>query len=105
MTSNPEVRKVTFTGSTEVGRLLSAAVVGTRSRSSRWNSAATRPFIVFDDADLDAAVGGAIVSESTATRARPRVSRQPALRPGRCLRGLRRDAGGRGGQTQSRERL
>jgi succinate-semialdehyde dehydrogenase/glutarate-semialdehyde dehydrogenase len=62
MTSNPDVRKVTFTGSTEVGRLLmkqSASTVKKLSLELGGNA----PFIVFDDADLDAAVEGAIVSK------------------------------------------
>jgi succinate-semialdehyde dehydrogenase / glutarate-semialdehyde dehydrogenase len=62
MTSNPEVRKVTFTGSTEVGRLLmkqSAATIKKLSLELGGNA----PFLVFDDADLDAAVEGAIISK------------------------------------------
>ena len=62
MTSNSDVRKVTFTGSTEVGRLLmkqSASTVKKLSLELGGNA----PFIVFDDADLDAAVEGAIVSK------------------------------------------
>jgi succinate-semialdehyde dehydrogenase/glutarate-semialdehyde dehydrogenase len=62
MTSNPIVRKVTFTGSTEIGKLLmqqSAATVKKTSMELGGNA----PFIVFDDADLDAAVDGAIMSK------------------------------------------
>ena len=62
MTSNPEVRKVTFTGSTEVGRLLmkqSATTIKKLSLELGGNA----PFMVFDDADLDAAVEGAIISK------------------------------------------
>ena len=62
MTANPAVRKVTFTGSTEVGRTLmkqSAATVKKLSLELGGNA----PFIVFDDADLDAAVEGAMVSK------------------------------------------
>ena len=62
MTSNPDVRKITFTGSTEVGRLLmkqSSATVKKLSLELGGNA----PFIVFDDADLDAAVEGAIISK------------------------------------------
>ncbi len=62
MTSNPVVRKLSFTGSTEVGRLLmqqSATTVKKLSLELGGNA----PFIVFDDADLDAAVEGAIVSK------------------------------------------
>ncbi|OWW21776.1 NADP-dependent succinate-semialdehyde dehydrogenase [Noviherbaspirillum denitrificans] len=62
MTSNPTVRKLSFTGSTEVGRLLmqqSAATVKKLSLELGGNA----PFIVFDDADLDAAVEGAMASK------------------------------------------
>lgn len=62
MTSNPTVRKLSFTGSTAVGRLLmqqSAATVKKLSLELGGNA----PFIVFDDADLDAAVEGAIASK------------------------------------------
>ena len=62
MTSNPDVRKITFTGSTEVGRLLmkqSSATIKKLSLELGGNA----PFIVFDDADLDAAVEGAIISK------------------------------------------
>ena len=62
MTSNPIVRKLTFTGSTDIGRLLmeqSAPTVKKLSLELGGNA----PFIVFDDADLDAAVEGAIASK------------------------------------------
>lgn len=62
MTSNPLVRKLSFTGSTEVGRLLmeqSASSIKKVSMELGGNA----PFIVFEDADLDAAVEGAIVSK------------------------------------------
>ncbi|MFT0531550.1 NADP-dependent succinate-semialdehyde dehydrogenase [Castellaniella hirudinis] len=62
MTGNPLVRKLTFTGSTEIGRLLmqqSAATVKKVSMELGGNA----PFIVFDDADLDAAVEGAMASK------------------------------------------
>ena len=60
MTSNPIVRKLSFTGSTEIGKLLmqqSAATVKKVSMELGGNA----PFIVFDDADLDAAVEGAML--------------------------------------------
>jgi succinate-semialdehyde dehydrogenase/glutarate-semialdehyde dehydrogenase len=60
MTSNPTIRKLTFTGSTEVGKLLMAACAGTVKRTS-MELGGNAPFIVFDDADLDAAVAGAII--------------------------------------------
>jgi succinate-semialdehyde dehydrogenase / glutarate-semialdehyde dehydrogenase len=62
MTANPDVRKLTFTGSTEVGRILmkqSAETVKKLSLELGGNA----PFIVFDDADLNAAVEGAIASK------------------------------------------
>jgi succinate-semialdehyde dehydrogenase/glutarate-semialdehyde dehydrogenase len=62
MTSNPKVRKVTFTGSTEVGKKLMAQCAGTVKKLS-LELGGNAPFIVFDDADLDAAVQGAIASK------------------------------------------
>ncbi|MBV9491954.1 MAG: NADP-dependent succinate-semialdehyde dehydrogenase [Verrucomicrobia bacterium] len=62
MTSNPDVRKVTFTGSTEVGRLLMKQSADTIKKLS-LELGGNAPFIVFDDADLDAAVEGAIASK------------------------------------------
>jgi succinate-semialdehyde dehydrogenase/glutarate-semialdehyde dehydrogenase len=62
MTSNPVVRKVTFTGSTEVGKKLMAQSASTLKKLS-MELGGNAPFIVFDDADLDAAVAGAIASK------------------------------------------
>lgn len=62
MTANPLVRKLTFTGSTEVGKKLMADCAGTVKRTS-MELGGNAPFIVFDDADLDAAVEGAIASK------------------------------------------
>ena len=62
MTSNPTVRKLTFTGSTEVGKKLMAQCAGTLKKLS-LELGGNAPFIVFDDADLDAAVQGAIASK------------------------------------------
>jgi succinate-semialdehyde dehydrogenase/glutarate-semialdehyde dehydrogenase len=62
LTSNPLVRKVTFTGSTEVGKQLMARCATTTKRVSLELSG-NAPFIVFDDADLDAAVQGLIASK------------------------------------------
>ncbi len=62
MTSNPIVRKVTFTGSTEVGKLLMAQCAGTVKKMS-LELGGNAPFIVFDDADLDQAVEGAMASK------------------------------------------
>jgi succinate-semialdehyde dehydrogenase / glutarate-semialdehyde dehydrogenase len=62
MTGNPTVRKVTFTGSTEVGKKLMAQCAGTVKKLS-LELGGNAPFIVFDDADLDAAVQGALASK------------------------------------------
>jgi succinate-semialdehyde dehydrogenase/glutarate-semialdehyde dehydrogenase len=62
MTSNPAVRKVTFTGSTEVGKKLMAQCAGTVKKIT-MELGGNAPFIVFEDADLDAAVVGAIASK------------------------------------------
>jgi succinate-semialdehyde dehydrogenase/glutarate-semialdehyde dehydrogenase len=62
MTSNPTVRKLSFTGSTEIGRLLMKQVAPTIKKLS-LELGGNAPFIVFDDADLDAAAEGAIVSK------------------------------------------
>jgi len=60
LTSNPIVRKLTFTGSTEVGKLLVEQCAATMKRTS-MELGGNAPFIVFDDADLDEAVRGAII--------------------------------------------
>lgn len=62
MTSNPIVRKVTFTGSTEIGKVLLRQCAETVKKTS-MELGGNAPFIVFDDADLDAAVEGAIASK------------------------------------------
>ena len=62
MTSNPIVRKLTFTGSTPVGKQLMAACAKTVKRTS-MELGGNAPFIVFDDADLDAAIQGALASK------------------------------------------
>ncbi len=59
---NPKVRKLTFTGSTEVGRILLRQAADQVMKCS-MELGGNAPFIVFDDADLDAAVEGAIVSK------------------------------------------
>ena len=62
MTGNPQVRKLSFTGSTAVGkRLMAQCAEGIKRLSLELGGNA--PFIVFDDADLDAAVAGAIASK------------------------------------------
>ncbi|WP_089726759.1 succinate-semialdehyde dehydrogenase [Candidatus Thiosymbion oneisti] len=62
LTANPIVRKLSFTGSTQVGRLLMRQCAGTVKKLS-LELGGNAPFIVFDDADLDAAVAGAIQSK------------------------------------------
>ncbi|MEM7503241.1 MAG: NAD-dependent succinate-semialdehyde dehydrogenase [Pseudomonadota bacterium] len=62
LTSSDIVRKLTFTGSTAVGKQLIAACAGTVKRTS-MELGGNAPFIVFDDADLDAAVQGAVMSK------------------------------------------
>jgi succinate-semialdehyde dehydrogenase/glutarate-semialdehyde dehydrogenase len=62
MTANPLVRKVTFTGSTAIGKLLMRQSADTVKKLS-LELGGNAPFIVFDDADLDAAVEGAMASK------------------------------------------
>jgi len=62
LTANPAVRKLSFTGSTEVGRLLMRQCADTVKKLS-LELGGNAPFIVFDDADLDAAVEGAVQSK------------------------------------------
>ena len=62
MTANPTVRKLSFTGSTEIGSMLMQQCAKTIKKLS-LELGGNAPFIVFDDADLDAAVEGAIMSK------------------------------------------
>ncbi|MFT3965300.1 MAG: NAD-dependent succinate-semialdehyde dehydrogenase [Sphingobium sp.] len=62
LTTDPRVRKFTFTGSTAVGKMLAARCMGTVKRVS-LELGGNAPFILFDDADLEAAVDGAIASK------------------------------------------
>jgi len=62
MTSNPIVRALSFTGSTEIGKLLMAQCASTVKKVG-LELGGNAPFIVFDDADLDAAVAGAMASK------------------------------------------
>ena len=62
MTSNPKVRLLTFTGSTEVGKLLMEQCASTIKKVD-LELGGNAPFIVFDDADLDDAVAGAMISK------------------------------------------
>ena len=62
MCENPVVRKLSFTGSTEVGKILMAQCAGTLKKLS-LELGGNAPLIVFEDADLDAALDGAIICE------------------------------------------
>ena len=62
MTSNPTVRKLSFTGSTEIGKKLMEQCAGTVKKIS-LELGGNAPFIVFDDADIDAAIQGAMASK------------------------------------------
>jgi succinate-semialdehyde dehydrogenase/glutarate-semialdehyde dehydrogenase len=62
LTASPVVRKLTFTGSTEIGRVLAAQCAPTLKKMS-LELGGNAPFIVFDDADIEAAVAGAIAAK------------------------------------------
>ncbi len=62
LSTDPRVRKISFTGSTAVGKKLLAQCAGTVKKAS-MELGGNAPFIVFDDADLDAAVEGALASK------------------------------------------
>lgn len=62
LTTDPRVRKISFTGSTAVGKRLLAQCAGTVKKAA-MELGGNAPFIVFDDADLDAAVDGAVASK------------------------------------------
>lgn len=62
MTSNPDVAKITFTGSTEVGRILMRQGAD-QIKKLGLELGGNAPFIVFDDADIDAAVEGAMIAK------------------------------------------
>jgi succinate-semialdehyde dehydrogenase / glutarate-semialdehyde dehydrogenase len=62
LTGNPIVRKLTFTGSTPVGKMLEAQCAQTMKKTS-MELGGNAPFIVFDDADIDSAVTGAVISK------------------------------------------
>jgi succinate-semialdehyde dehydrogenase/glutarate-semialdehyde dehydrogenase len=62
MTSNPLVRKITFTGSTKIGKLLCEQAAATMKRVS-MELGGNAPFLVFDDADLDKAIEGAVAAK------------------------------------------
>lgn len=62
LTSNPTVRKLSFTGSTEIGKLLTRQCADTMKKVS-MELGGNAPFIVFDDADVESAVAGALVAK------------------------------------------
>jgi succinate-semialdehyde dehydrogenase/glutarate-semialdehyde dehydrogenase len=62
LTDNPVVRKLSFTGSTAVGKLLTRNCADTMKKVS-MELGGNAPFIVFDDADIDSAVSGALISK------------------------------------------
>src|SRR5450756_2937560 len=62
LSTNPTVRKLNFTGSTESGKKLMAQCAGTVKKTS-MELGGNAPFMVFEDADLDAAVEGAMISK------------------------------------------
>ncbi len=62
LTANPIIRKLSFTGSTEVGKLLMRQCADTMKKVG-FELGGNAPFIVFDDADLDSAVAGAMASK------------------------------------------
>ncbi len=62
LTSNPTVRKLTFTGSTPIGKMLIEQCAATVKKTS-MELGGNAPFIVFDDADVDSAIEGAIISK------------------------------------------
>ena len=97
LTSNPTVRKLSFTGSTEIGKVLMAQCAATVKKLS-LELGGNAPFIVFDDADLDAAVEGAIAVEVPQHGTDLRV-REPAARAGRRVRRLRGEARRRGARS------
>jgi succinate-semialdehyde dehydrogenase/glutarate-semialdehyde dehydrogenase len=98
LTSNPTVRKLTFTGSTEVGKQLVERCAGTMKRTS-MELGGNAPFIVFDDADLDNAVQGTVASKyrnagqtcvcSNRILVQDSVMEQYSLKLAKAVRGLK----------------
>ncbi|KAJ3316165.1 hypothetical protein HDU76_002032, partial [Blyttiomyces sp. JEL0837] len=86
MTNNDKVRKVSFTGSTGVGRLLMSQAASTVKKVS-LELGGNAPFVVFDDADLDAAVEGCIASkfrnsgQTAGSGSQPGVNIGPLISP------------------------
>ena len=79
MTSNPAVRKLGFTGSNEVGKLLMAQCAQTVKKVS-IELGGNAPFIVFDDADLEAAVAGLYEELMQTSSTLERIYQHPAVR-------------------------
>jgi succinate-semialdehyde dehydrogenase/glutarate-semialdehyde dehydrogenase len=82
LTTSPIIKKVSFTGSTGVGKLLMKQASGTLKKLS-FELGGNSPFIVFDDADLDVAVAGAIASKfrSSGQVSSPSSANVPSLTP------------------------
>ena len=97
MTANPIVRKLTFTGSTDVGKKLMAQCAGTMKKLS-LELGGNAPFIVFDDADLDAAVRGRHRQQVPQYRSNLRL-RKSAAGAGRRVRRIREETFGGGRQA------
>ena len=102
LTSNPIVRKLSFTGSTETGRMLAAQCAPTLKRMS-LELGGNAPFIVFDDADLDAAVEGAMVSKYRNTGQTCVCANRLLVQDG-VYEVFARQTGSRSGEAQSRQR-
>ena len=100
--ADQRLRKLSFTGSTEIGRKLMAQASDTLLRLS-MELGGNAPFIVFDDADIDAAVGGRDDREDAQHRRGVHL-RQPLPRRGPGRRSVRRDAGGADGLDEDRAR-
>jgi len=90
MTSNVKVRKLTFTGSTEVRQEIDDAM-RRDGEEAVARAGRQRPFIVFDDADLDAAVQGALASKYRNT-GQTCVCAKPAVGPVGRVPGIREAA-------------
>ena len=102
LTGDARVRKLSFTGSTEIGKLLMAQCAKTMKKVS-LELGGNAPFIVFDDADLDAAVAGAIAQQVPQHRPDLRL-REPAAGAGGRVRGIHRKARRRGREAARRRR-
>ena len=102
LTANPLVRKLTFTGSTEVGAKLLAQCAPTIKKTA-MELGGNAPFIVFDDADLDAAVAGAMASKYRNTGQTCVCANRILVQDGR-LRGVHRQAEDGGGGDEGRQR-